>query len=76
MVARAGWVLLLAPAALLAQSGSETASRADVESPVVPVHEEPHHREVFQYGTTRILDLRVPPGTSRGFTRTSGRCCT
>jgi quercetin dioxygenase-like cupin family protein len=62
MVARAGWVSLLAPAALLAQSGSETGSRADAESPVVPVHEEPHHREVFQYGTTRILDLRVPPG--------------
>lgn len=62
MVARAGWVLLLAPAALLAQSGSGAVSRADIESPVVPVHEEPHHREVFQYGTTRILDLRVPPG--------------
>ena len=28
----------------------------------MPVHEEPHHREVFQHGTTRILDLRVPPG--------------
>ncbi len=62
MIARAGWVLLLAPAALLAQSGSETTSRADSESPIVPVHEEPHHREVFHYGTTRILDLRVPPG--------------
>ena len=46
----------------LAQSGEAPVSRADRESPVVPVHEEPHHRQVFQYGTTRILDLQVPPG--------------
>jgi quercetin dioxygenase-like cupin family protein len=62
MATRAGWVLLLAPAAVLAQSALAPVSRADLESPVVPVHEEPHHREVFQYGTTRILDLQVPPG--------------
>jgi oxalate decarboxylase/phosphoglucose isomerase-like protein (cupin superfamily) len=62
MRARVGLVLWIAPAAALAQSGSGAVSRADVESPVVPVHEEPHHREVFQHGTTRILDLRVPPG--------------
>lgn len=62
MRARVGWVLLIAPAAVLAQSGSGPVSRADIESPVVPTHEEPHHREVFHHGTTRILDLRVPPG--------------
>jgi quercetin dioxygenase-like cupin family protein len=28
----------------------------------VPVHQDPHHRQVFQYGPTRILDLRIPPG--------------
>lgn len=56
------WVLLAASATVLAQSDEGRVSRADLESPVVPVHEEPHHREVFQYGTTRILDLRVPPG--------------
>jgi quercetin dioxygenase-like cupin family protein len=28
----------------------------------VPVHQDPHHRQVFQYGRTRILDLRIPPG--------------
>lgn len=28
----------------------------------VPVHRDPHHRQVFQYGPTRILDLRIPPG--------------
>lgn len=31
------------------------------EPVVVPVHHEPHHRQVFQFGTTRILDLQIPP---------------
>jgi mannose-6-phosphate isomerase-like protein (cupin superfamily) len=53
---------LFATGTVLAQSDEGSRSRADVESPVVPVHEEPHHRQVFQYGTTRILDLQVPPG--------------
>ena len=57
-----GVCLLVASSTALAQSGEVPASRADIQSPVVPVHEEPHHREVFQHGTTRILDLRVPPG--------------
>jgi oxalate decarboxylase/phosphoglucose isomerase-like protein (cupin superfamily) len=60
--ARAAWALLLVSSMVFAQSGDAPVSRADVDSPVVPVHEEPHHREVFQYGTTRILDLQVPPG--------------
>ncbi len=29
---------------------------------VVPVYHEPHHRQVFVSGTTRILDVQVPPG--------------
>jgi hypothetical protein len=37
------------------------------ESPIVPVHDEPHHRQVFQYGTTRILDLQLPPGDTSWF---------
>ena len=61
-IAGAASVLVLASPTLLAQSGEAPVSRADIQSPVVPVHEEPHHREVFQRGTTRILDLRVPPG--------------
>jgi quercetin dioxygenase-like cupin family protein len=61
-VARAVWALLLTSPTVLAQSGEAPVSRADIQSPVVPVHEEPHHREVFQHGTTRILDLQVPPG--------------
>ena len=60
--ASAAWALLLASPMVFAQSGEAPVSRADIESPVVPVHEEPHHRQVFQYGTTRILDLQVPPG--------------
>ena len=29
---------------------------------VVPVYHEPHHRQVFVSGTTRILDVQIPPG--------------
>ncbi len=63
-IARTAWTLLLASGVVTAQSANTPApvSRADRQSPVVPVHEEPHHREVFQHGTTRILDLQVPPG--------------
>ena len=34
---------------------------------VVPVYEEPRHRQVFQSGTTRILDLVVLPGDTSLF---------
>ena len=61
-VARTACTLLLASGTALAQTAAAPVSRADRQSPVVPVHEEPHHRQVFQYGTTRILDLQVPPG--------------
>lgn len=61
-VARWGWTLLLASATAWSQPDERPVARADVQSPVVPVHEEPHHRQVFQFGPTRILDLQVPPG--------------
>jgi quercetin dioxygenase-like cupin family protein len=32
------------------------------DAPIVPVHDEPHHRQLFQYGPTRILEMQVPPG--------------
>ncbi len=32
------------------------------QTPVMPVHQEPHHRQVFQRGPMRLLDLQVPPG--------------
>ena len=31
------------------------------DAPIVPVHDEPHHRQLFQYGPTRILELQLPP---------------
>lgn len=59
-VARGGatCILLLAAGLCLAQSSE----RAAGESPIVPVHDEPHHRQVFQFGPMRILDLQIPPG--------------
>jgi hypothetical protein len=32
------------------------------QMPIMPVHQEPHHRQVFQRGPMRILDLQIPPG--------------
>jgi quercetin dioxygenase-like cupin family protein len=32
------------------------------QDPIMPVHQEPHHRQVFQHGPMRILDLQLPPG--------------
>jgi hypothetical protein len=32
------------------------------QEPIMPVHQEPHHRQVFQHGPMRLLDLQVPPG--------------
>jgi quercetin dioxygenase-like cupin family protein len=32
------------------------------QDPIMPVQHEPHHRQVFQYGPMRILDLQLPPG--------------
>jgi quercetin dioxygenase-like cupin family protein len=45
-----------------AQDAAPTAS-----GPVVPVYHEPHHRQVFQYGPTRILDLQISPGETTWF---------
>jgi quercetin dioxygenase-like cupin family protein len=46
---------------ILAFLGS-AAAVIHADDPVVPVYHEPHHRQVFQYGTTRILDVQIPPG--------------
>lgn len=32
------------------------------QDPIMPTHQEPHHRQVFQHGPMRILDLQLPPG--------------
>jgi oxalate decarboxylase/phosphoglucose isomerase-like protein (cupin superfamily) len=44
----------------VADAVGQDGSRPD--GPVVPVYDEPHHRQVFQFGPTRILDLQIPPG--------------
>jgi quercetin dioxygenase-like cupin family protein len=52
------WFVLLAVATLGAQAPT-----------VVPVHEEPHHRQVFQHGAVRVLDMQLPPGEGSAFHR-------
>jgi len=37
------------------------------QTPVMPVHQEPHHRQLFQYGPMRIIDLQIPPGDASWF---------
>ena len=37
------------------------------QTPVMPVHQEPHHRQVFQSGPMRIIDLQIPPGDMSWF---------
>jgi mannose-6-phosphate isomerase-like protein (cupin superfamily) len=37
------------------------------QTPVMPVHQEAHHRQVFQYGPLRIIDLQIPPGDTSWF---------
>ena len=37
------------------------------QTPVMPVHQEPHHRQVFQNGPMRIIDLQIPPGDMSWF---------
>ena len=62
---------------VLAACGLYGAVALKAEDPIVPVYHEPHHRQVFKYGPTRILDLQIPPGAPRrGFTRTRRPSCT
>lgn len=37
------------------------------QAPIMPVHQEPHHRQVFQHGPMRIIDLQIPPGDMSWF---------
>ena len=37
------------------------------QTPMMPVHQEPHHRQVFQHGPMRIIDLQIPPGDMSWF---------
>ena len=37
------------------------------QTPLMPVHQEPHHRQLFQHGPMRIIDLQIPPGDMSWF---------
>jgi len=50
------------PAAAPADAAANPNLARIANAPIVPVHDEPHHRQLFQYGPTRILELQVPPG--------------
>src|SRR5688500_16246509 len=56
--------VLLVAVAMHAQTGNwQSADEAGQgQTPVMPVHQEPHHRQVFQSGPMRIIDLQIPPG--------------
>jgi hypothetical protein len=65
------WVaggLLLAAVSLHSQTAWQPPDEAGQgQTPVMPVHQEPHHRQVFQYGPMRIIDLQIPPGDMSWF---------
>jgi quercetin dioxygenase-like cupin family protein len=50
-------------AALLAVAGSLVAQ----DTRIVPVHEEPRHRLVFDSPVVRVLDIQIPPGDTTLF---------
>jgi quercetin dioxygenase-like cupin family protein len=37
------------------------------QAPIMPVYEEPHHRQIFKRGPMRIIDLQIPPGDTSWF---------
>lgn len=54
-------------AALLAAGAGFAQSERAGEAPIVPVYDEPHHRQLFQHGPVRIIDLQLPPGETSWF---------
>lgn len=72
LVSVIGGSLLSAAIALHAQAPQAPAWQPPDEAgqgqtPVMPVHQEPHHRQLFQYGPLRIIDLQIPPGDMSWF---------
>src|SRR5688572_26713639 len=57
--------VLLSVVVVAGQDGAPKPTEAT--GPIVPVHHEPHHRQVFQYEPMRILDLQLPPGDMSWF---------
>jgi quercetin dioxygenase-like cupin family protein len=56
---------------LAAVAGAGVGLAAQVPPPekIVPVHEESHHRQLFQHGAVRILDMQIAPGDESAFHR-------
>jgi mannose-6-phosphate isomerase-like protein (cupin superfamily) len=76
MMSRASWsilcrvvVLLVGAVAVQAQTASwqPPDESGQGQTPLMPVHQEPHHRQVFQHGPLRIIDLQIPPGDMSWF---------
>ena len=59
--------LLGGPLALL--TAATLAAQAPAAEKIVPVHEESHHRQLFQHGAVRILDMQIAPGDGSAFHR-------
>ena len=60
--------LLAAVVSLHSQNAWQPADDAGQgQMPIMPVHQEPHHRQVFQHGPMRIIDLQIPPGDMSWF---------
>jgi quercetin dioxygenase-like cupin family protein len=59
----------LAPAAAphVEAQGAGLDLRPGEPVPAVPVHDEPHHRQLFQHGPMRILELQLPGGDTSWF---------
>ena len=75
-MSRVSWSILCRVVALLGGAVAVQAQTASWQppdesgqgqTPVMPVHQEPHHRQVFQHGPLRIIDLQIPPGDMSWF---------
>lgn len=64
---RRAWCAAAFCAALLAAGTGFAQSETAGGAPIVPVYDEPHHRQLFQHGPVRIIDLQLPPGETSWF---------
>ena len=66
-VAGAALAVFAAMVTIGAQAPGPPGPRAGEPAEAVPVHREPHHRQLFQHGAVRILDMQLPPGDMSWF---------
>jgi len=55
--------------AAVAGAGVGLAAQVPPAEQIVPVHQESHHRQLFQHGAVRILDMQIAPGDGSAFHR-------